>query len=80
MVELSEWWLAREGLKVKTEAVADTLVITFNNLSPYSLKNIAITFKETGSDLQKYRIVDGSGGKVEVGDIPPIRRILVDIP
>jgi len=80
MVELSEWWLAREGLKVKTEVVANILVITFNNPSPYPLKNIAITFKENGSDLQKYRIVDGSGGKVEVGDIPPIRRILVDIP
>ena len=80
MLELAEWWLAREGLKIRTEPAGDTLVVTFNNPSPYPLNNIAITFKETGSDPRKYRIVDGSGGEVEAGDIPVSRWIVVGIP
>jgi len=80
MVELSEWWLAREGLKVRTEWEGDTLVITFDNPSPYPLKNIAIIFKKTCKDPEKYRIVTGSRGKVEAGDIPVSRRIFADIP
>ncbi|HDL64717.1 MAG TPA: DUF2334 domain-containing protein [Proteobacteria bacterium] len=80
MEELSEWWLAREGLEVRTEWKGDTLVVTLDNPSPYPLNNIALTFKDSGSARQKYQIIDGSGGKVEVGDIPSTHRIMVDIP
>jgi hypothetical protein len=78
--ELSKWWLAREKLRVATKINGDTLIVTCANPGPYPLKDIEITFKETGSDPSKYRIIDGAGGEVEGGNIPVSRRILVDIP
>jgi len=80
MEELAEWWLAREVLEVKTKEDGDTLVITFNKPSPYSLNNITITFKKPASNLRKYRVVDREGGEIEIGDIPASQRILIDIP
>lgn len=80
MGELTEWWLAREGVKVRTEREGNTLVVAVDNPSPYPLKNIDITFKTTGCDPRKYRIVDMSGGEVGKGSIPASRRILVNIP
>jgi peptidoglycan/xylan/chitin deacetylase (PgdA/CDA1 family) len=80
MEELTEWWLTREVVQVKTELAGNTLVITCDNPSPYPLKNIAIDFKNTASDPKKYRIVNGAGGEAAAGDIPPSRRILVNIP
>ncbi len=79
MEELTEWWLAREGVKVRTRREGDTLVITFENPSSYPLNNIAIACKEVNSDQKKYRILDREGGEIEIGDIPASRRIVVDI-
>lgn len=80
MKEIAEWWLAREGLKIRTEKARNTLNIIYDNPSDFPLHNIAITFKETGAGREKYRIVDLSGEELGAGDIPPGRMIFIDIP
>lgn len=80
MEELSEWWLAREEVMVRTERDGDTLVVICNNPSSYPLRKIAIIFKKSVPTIKRYRVVNEQGRVLKKGDIPDSRRILLDIP
>ncbi|MDP8215103.1 MAG: DUF2334 domain-containing protein [Candidatus Euphemobacter frigidus] len=80
MAELSEWWLAREGVMVRTERDDDALIITCDNPSSYPLKEIGIIFKKSVPTIERYMVADEQGRVLKKGDIPDSRRILLDIP
>lgn len=77
MEELAEWWLARAGSDFRTEREGETLVIAVDNPAGYPLRDLEISFKDPA--LRRYRLVDGEGGDLGGGEIPPSRLIRVDI-
>ncbi len=66
--ELAEWWNAREGLFAVSELKKETLVITLEKGSEYTLKNLTIKFKPN-VPARSYEILDANGAAVKKGKI-----------
>lgn len=77
--ELSEWWLAREKVRIITKREGNILVIVYDNPTGYLLKNCRLKFKQSDSAVRYYRVENQAGIPASQGIIPESRFVNVTL-
>lgn len=77
--ELSLWWTAREAVEIETGWDDDTLVIVYDNPTPFLLKNARLNFRELKIPARYYRVEDRRGIMASQGTIPACRWVNVTL-
>ena len=78
--EISQWWLAREKLRVETKKKGNLFLVTIANNSPFPMANLGITFLKFPYGVRKY-IIQSSGDKILAeGELPLQEKITINLP
>jgi hypothetical protein len=70
LIELCDWWLAREKVVIATSREGNILNIIYDNQTPIEMRNARINFKNTSSRPKMYRVMDRAGEVAAEGFIP----------
>ena len=77
--EISQWWLAREKLRVETRKDGDLFLVTISNNSPFPLPSLGLHFLKFPYGVQKYRVQDGADRVLVEGKLPLQEKLTVNL-
>lgn len=77
--EISQWWLAREKLRVRTAKDGDLFRVTLLNDSPFPLSNLGIHFFKFPYGVRKYLVLGNEDKVLAQGTLPLQEKITVNL-
>ena len=80
LTEITQWWQARQKLRVETGREDETLRITLRNLTPFPLPEMGINLNKFPSGIREYLIVDHLDNTLAQGKVPVKEKVVVSLP
>ncbi|MEA1929081.1 MAG: DUF2334 domain-containing protein, partial [Candidatus Auribacterota bacterium] len=79
LTELTEWWQAREKMRVETEKDGKVFRIIFTNRTPFPMLEFGLELRMAPSGVSQYLILDSRGNKLAFGDLPLRKKIFISL-
>lgn len=78
--EVSQWWNAREKLRVETKKEGEQLVVTMVNKSPFPLTDLGVKFLKFPYGVQEFVIKDQKDKVLLRDKLAPKKKITISLP
>jgi peptidoglycan/xylan/chitin deacetylase (PgdA/CDA1 family) len=80
MSELTEWWQAREKLRVETEKDGSVFRITMENRTPFPLPEFGLKLNMTPLGVTEYVVMDLLDNVLAKGKLPARKKVFISLP
>lgn len=78
--EITQWWQARQKLRVETRREGKTLRVILRNHTPFPLPELEVNFIKYPSGITDYSIVDQRNNSLAEGKVPVKEKMAVTLP